>query len=556
MGPSRILSLAVASSAFVAFSAPGLGQVRKPASYIRGVSEAAGRIAEAPTKSNSPRSPKGSEEREGSRRAQEAASPNALSAVPQESPIPIEAELGGRKGPQDGAEVLDLSHVIDSVYESYPLLEVVVLERVVAAGRQLEATGAFDLQLRSESINEPLGFYKGYRAGAGFQQPLWRGGYFDGGYRIGAGSFAPWYGERQTDDGGEFAAALVLPWVRDRRIDERRTRLLQAGVDLAAVDPQIQTEFIGFVRQASISYWLWVASGRVAEANRRLYELAQARQAAIERRIEEGEEAPIDAKDNQRLIVSRRAKLIQSQQKLRDAAIGLSLFLRDAEGRPVVADESRLPRNFPEPQDRRRERVDDDVAVALANRPELASLDYQRRILELELAQANNTFLPRVDSYLGVRDDVGGWASSKGDKAPTELEAGVSVNVPLQRRSARGKISQTRGKLSQLNQRLRFTRDKIAVEVQSAVNDLIGAYDRIGFAKEGVELAALMAQVERTKFEQGESNLLDVNLREEQAVDAEIAEIEAELDYFTASANLRAALGLDGPRASALRPQR
>jgi outer membrane protein TolC len=473
-----------------------------------------------------------------------------------ESPIPVETEAGRRKGGVGREGVVELEHVIDSVYEFYPLLEIAVLERVVAAGRRLEASGAFDLQLRAESMNEPLGFYQGYRAAAGFQQPLWRGGYFDGGYRIGAGSFAPWYGERQTDDGGEFAAALVLPWLRDRRIDERRTRLLQAGVDLAAVDPQIQTEFIGFVREASIAYWLWVAAGRVAEANRRLYELALVRQTAIERRIEQGEEAPIDAKDNQRLIVSRRATWIQSQQRLRDAAIRLSLYLRDGEGMPVVADEARLPKDFPPPEDRRGEQVDEDVAVALTNRPELASLDYQRRVLELELAQAENTFLPRVDSYLAVRDDVGGWASPKGDKAPTELEAGVSVNVPLQRRTARGKISQTRGKLSQLNQKLRFTRDKIAAEVQAAVNDLTASYERIGFAKEGVELAALMSQVERTKFEQGESNLLDVNLREEQAVNAELAEIDAEFDYFRALANLRAAQGLDGPRARALRPQR
>lgn len=443
-----------------------------------------------------------------------------------------------------------LDDVVESVYSSYPLLEVAVLERVVAAGQQTQAAGAFDTQFHAESLNEPIGFYENYRAGLGLAQPLWSGGRMEGGYRIGVGSFPPWYGERVTDDGGEFSARLLVPLARGRAIDERRTRWLQSRVDRAIVEPRIQAEFIEFVRQASIAYWKWVAAGQVVEANQRLLDLALARQTAIEQRVEAGEEPPIDVQDNQRLIVSRRAMLIAARQKLRDAALYLSLFLRDGEGRTYSPNPDQLPDGFPTPSAPPEDSKESQVQIALENRPELAQLQYERRRWDLELAQASNSYLPQVDAYAGARDDIGGWASSLGDKAPPEVEAGVLMSVPLQRRVASGKIQSTRGKLSQIYQKLRFLRDKIDVEVLAAINDLSGSYNRLGNAREGVVLADVMARAERVKFEQGESNLLDVNLREEQAINARIVEIEAQLDYFAAQANLRAAQGIDARRAA------
>lgn len=52
-----------------------------------------------------------------------------------------------------------------------------------------------------------------------------------------------------------------------------------------------------------------------------------------------------------------------------------------------------------------------------------------------------------------------------------------------------------------------------------------------------------LEQAERVRFEQGDSNLLTVNIREQQTAEAELREIEALFDFHRAVADLRAARG-------------
>ena len=69
---------------------------------------------------------------------------------------------------------LQLNHVVQSIYASYPLLQVAVYGRNVVAGEQLSAEGAWDLKLKADANNAPLGYYKTYRNGVGFEQPtMW-----------------------------------------------------------------------------------------------------------------------------------------------------------------------------------------------------------------------------------------------------------------------------------------------------------------------------------------------------------------------------------------------
>ena len=87
--------------------------------------------------------------------------------------------------------------------------------------------------------------------------------------------------------------------------------------------------------------------------------------------------------------------------------------------------------------------------------------------------------------------------------------------------------------------------DKIATEIQSTHAALSAAWQRVGKARESVRLARYMAEVEQKKFDAGSSDLLSVNLREQQAAEAAETEVDALLDYFQARAIYRAAMAQD-----------
>ncbi|MDZ4784408.1 MAG: TolC family protein [Planctomycetia bacterium] len=441
-------------------------------------------------------------------------------------------------------EVLQLEQVLESVQRSFPLLEAALLTRDAAFGEHLAAHGAFDLKLKGATENGPLGFYQTYRQSIGLEQPTFAGGALFGGYRVGRGNFQPWYGERQTDDGGEFRAGVTVPLARNVNIDARRAQLWRTNLDRQLAEPEIRLQLIDFVRAASYSYWDWVAAGRRHQIAASLLKIAEDRNEAIRRKVETGDTEPPVLQDNRRLIVSREAKLIEVQRKRQQASIKLSLYYRDDRGQPLVADDGQLA-DFPVPQPVDEDALALDIEAAIANRPELLALNLLRQQLQIDFAEARNDLLSDVQAVVAGSQDVGAPASSKNDKSQYELEAGLFLDVPVQRRKARGKMTAVGSKLGQLAAKRRMTADKISTDVMAVYAALVAAYQQIERAHESAELADRLAEIERRKFELGESDLLSVNLREQQAAEAQSTEVDAMYEYFAARADYRATLARD-----------
>lgn len=468
-----------------------------------------------------------------------------LDAQPQTAqPQTAPAESVAASPPAAPGSPLQLDEVIESVYRSYPLLEAALYSRDIAAGENLAAQGAFDLKLKGASQNGPLGFYQTYRQSIGFEQPTFWGGSVFGGYRIGRGSFQPWYLERQTNLGGEFSAGFAVPLARNITIDERRAQLWRTRVGQRLAEPEIRLQRIDFVRAASYAYWDWVASGRRYQINASLLAMAKERNEAVSRKVQSGDTEPPVLEDNRRLIVSREAKLIESRRKQQESAIKLSLFYRDELGEPLLAKELQLP-SFPVPRPPDEKALPADVQAALNSRPELLSINLMLRQLQIDLAEARNELLPDVQGVMMGSQDVGDPATAKNDKSRYELEAGLLLDVPVQRRKARGKIVAIEGKQAQLVAKQQMAADKITAEVQAVYTTLVAAYAQIDRARESVLLADRLAAIERRKFELGESDLLSVNLREQQAADAQSLEVDALWEYHTALADYRAVLARD-----------
>jgi outer membrane protein TolC len=302
-------------------------------------------------------------------------------------------------------------------------------------------------------------------------------------------------------------------------------------------------QILDSVRFASYVYWSWVAAGQAYMVTRELLTVAQDRNRAIARQVELGNLAATELQQNERLIASRQAKLIETQRKLQSAAIKLSLFWRDDNGDPVVPTPAQLPARFPEPREPNTDRVDEYMEVALNQRPELQDLALHREAANIDLTQGQNETLPRLDAVVEASKDVGGWASSKGDKTPFEMEAGLLFDVPLQRRKAIGKIESAQGKLTQISLKQRYTENKIRAEVADALSALKGAYKRVQRTREGVQLARQLVNAEYRSFELGNSDVLRIALQEGAELDSQLLEIEALLDYFQATAEYRYAIG-------------
>jgi outer membrane protein TolC len=465
-------------------------------------------------------------------------------AAAQVEPLPAieDAPIVGEEIAAPAPIAVRLDDVVTAIYASYPNLEAAAREREIAAGGALAAMGKFDTQLLGDLVSEAPGYYENYRYGLGAKQYTWGGGQVFSGYRLGRGNFEPWYLERETNKGGEFKAGFTVPFFRDRDIDRRRAAVYKTRIQRTAAEPLIQQAIIDAVFEGSMAYWDWVAAGRELQVAREQLEIAAERQEKIAKAVELGTLKGIELVDNERLIVARRAKQIGAQRKLEQSALKLSIFLRSFDGLPLLPTPEQLPTEFPPVTAPDLEQTSQHITQALTLRPEPRLLNLAAQQAQVDVQQANNLLLPGIDGGIVASQDVGAPTSSKRDKSEFELEAGLLLDVPLQRRGARGKLLASQGKLAQLAAKQRLTQQKIAVEVRNALTAMNADFNQIEQARRTVELAHRMEEAERTKFEQGASNILLINLREQATVDAQLMVIAAEADYYRSTAALHAAI--------------
>ena len=470
----------------------------------------------------------------------------------------IAADTGERLVPGTAhaeREALLFDDVVRSVEAQFPLVLAALEEVEIAAGELQSAQGGFDTRLKAGGEFGVDGFYENERVKVSIEQPTaaW-GATFFGGYKLGTGDFPIWEGGYKTRAGGEFAAGVRVPLLAGRQVDERRTNLWRARLAQEQADPFVLRKRLEATLKAALAYWKWVAAGQKFEIAQRLLALAENRQAGVVLAVDEGELPQIALIENQRLIVERQSILINAERSLQQTAIELSLYWRDAEGNPRLPGPERLPVEMPVPRDPALTIKEGDAQFALAQRPEVRELELEVTRLRLELEQAENSLLPRLDLGVAGSKDTGDTVSDPDDKGPFEFDAFVTFDLPLQRRSAKGKTRTVAAKKAKLERELQLVRDRVVADVRDAASALNQTWLRLAQVRENVRLAGALEQAERLRFQEGESDLLRVNLREQQTASAASMLVDVLAEHFRSLADYRASLGLPYDELIAVRP--
>ncbi len=453
------------------------------------------------------------------------------------------AEVSGDASP------ISLDEVVAAVVARSPLVESAGRERAQAEAEQLAAEGSFDPSLRLRTSGDLTGAYENRRADVAVEQPLAPlGANLYGGWRLGSGSFAPYDGKLVTNDLGELRAGAAWSLGRNRALDRRRANLQKAQAGAEAARAGYDQTTLDTLRGAVNRYWDWVGAGRRVVIAEALLDIARMRDEAIGRRVESGELPAIDRVDNARSVEQRRQTLRSARRAAEQAALELSLQLRDDEGRPVVPDATRLP---PLPLDLEAPGFDleADVAAALAQRPDLARLRSQRSQAGVETAFAENQRQWALDLNVGASKDLGDPTDGNTKRGYAVLEGGVLLDVPLQRRLLEGRVKSAQAAEARLDIQERFLIDRIRTDLRDAKSALEAAHARLVAARAELALAREVEEGERRKYDAGESTLLFVNLREQQTAETAVREVEAAVDLLKALAQRQLARG-EKPRAA------
>jgi outer membrane protein TolC len=437
---------------------------------------------------------------------------------------------------------LALNEVLDAALRAFPGLLSVEQRKQVSEGELQTAQGGFDTLLKSQNRWSVVGLYENNNYDVVIEQPtIFLGATFFGGWRRGTGDYPVYDGKSLTASDGEARVGVNVPLWRNRDIDRRRASLQQAELGKLIANHEYDQALLEVRRQASHRYWDWVLAGVRVRTVQQLLQVAEQRNDGILQRVAAGDIPEFEALDNQRAIIERRERLVAAQRLLEQTAIQLSLYWRDVEGQPQLPTPELLPNDFPNPLPKIQANVDDAIATAISQRPELKRLALQSQQTETELALQENQQNPAVDFQVMGAKDIG-YGKDKLNR--DELYLGLNVDIPLQQRVAGGRAQVASANLQRLKWDRMGAENRVEAEVKDVLSALDAAQKRVTLSRQQHQAALQLEDGERTRFELGETTLLFVNLREIATGDALLQAADAASSLFKAQADYQATLAI------------
>jgi HAE1 family hydrophobic/amphiphilic exporter-1 len=389
--------------------------------------------------------------------------------------------------------------------------------------------------------------------------------------------------------------SFTQPLWRDRAIDNNRRNIKIQRKRLEQSDADFRQRTIDVIAQVQRSYWDLVFALRDQQNRLANLDLTKQNLRRVEAQISAGAAAPLARAEVATELANRESDLLLAAQNVTTAENTLKqLILRD----PNAPEWSTQMLPTDEPSfDQTPVKLDDALAEAKQNRPELRRLNLQREINDIDVKYFKNQTKPVVDltgsvylngiaqsvgqtnSNLEVRqfsgnDEillnainllrpadqqipnpkftvpttpgflVGSFAQSNANlfrsDAPT-YQVGVTIQIPVGNRTAKANLAGAQIQQTRLDAQKRDTEQLVIAEVRNSVQAVETARQRVLTARIARENAEIQLQGEQKLYEVGRSTTFLLFQRENALANARNSEIRAETDFNKALADLQRA---------------
>jgi outer membrane protein len=364
-------------------------------------------------------------------------------------------------------------------------------------------------------------------------------------------------------------AQVRQPLFRNLETDAARTQLRITALDRQKSNAELQQQVQNVVASVEQAYWTLVAARREEDVRRDSVALAEQQRADTQARIDARTAATLDIAQPIAEVERRRGDYLAARESVMRAERTLKLLMSDDPADPIW-NQTLVPSGPLEAEPRAVD-VQRALANAMTHRPELVSLGADVSAAEAQIALARDALKPQVDIVGGYT--MRGLAGTHNLETVTfpgvispfpeilagalgtsydalfrqrfmDASIGVSVEVPLGRRAARGDLGVAQVQQRQASLQLLKLRDRIVVDVLDAATALDTAVSRIQAARAGLEAANTQLMSEQLRFNAGASTNFLVLTRQNDLEQAQLTEISAATQYQRALTEFARATGM------------
>lgn len=398
-------------------------------------------------------------------------------------------------------------------------------------------------------------------------------------FSVGGGSYQVFFNNLRRTTNSRFnqispsyssslGVTFTQPLWRDRSIDNNRRQIRIQRKRLEQSDADFRRRTIDVISQVQRAYWDLVFTLRDQQNKVANLNLTRENLRRVEAQISAGAVAPLSRAEVQTELSNRESDLLVTTQSVSIAENLLKqLILRDSQAREWSAQVT--PTDAPT-FDATPVNLNDALAEARANRPELRRLNLGRDINDIDLQYFKNQTRPRIDlqstfATTGVAGTpiittdpltgqvipntvptslIGGYGTNLRNLfnfGTRNVVAGVAIQIPLRNRTAEANLAGARIQRTQLEATTRSQEQFIEVEVRNAAQAVETSRRRVLAARSARENAELQLTGEQRLYQVGRSTTFLLFQRENQLANARNLELRAETDYNKALADLQRA---------------
>lgn len=351
------------------------------------------------------------------------------------------------------------------------------------------------------------------------------------------------------------------------RMSRREIIIAQNNLDISLQD--LKTNLQNTVYSVEEAYWNLVYSIELLKVRQQSLDLARDLLEKNKRAVEIGTMAPIEVLNAQATVATREADILDAEaQVLNNEDILKTIINLEAEMKG--ADSVRIVPSEKPVYEKREVNLEEAIATALMNRPDLEATRIDIKNREFNLSYAKNQLLPDLSlraSYWspGITGDqilylnnnaftgiiVGTIPGSASDALKDAFNfkyknwsLGLTLTLPLNSLLSRASYAQARVNLEQSALRLKNQEQQAFLEIKTAVRAVQTNYQRVEAYRVARELAEKQLEAEEEKLRVGMTTNYFVLQYQRDLATAQSQELRAIVDYNLSLARLNRSLGI------------
>jgi len=353
-----------------------------------------------------------------------------------------------------------------------------------------------------------------------------------------------------------------------RAVNLHSLRVAQNNQKISHV--QFEQQLNDLVTQGQKSYWDLVFAAEDIKVKQRSVDLAQKTLSDNEIQVRIGTLAPIDAIQAESDVATRKLQLVTSTYTERQTQDQVKKLITSRGDPGTVLARLTPLEGVRRPQESDVLSVEEEIKIALENRPEIKQLQLDLENKKIDTAYTKNQLLPTVDfiaqytqtGTAGILTSgqspfgntvsinpslIGGFGTAFGQTFNynyTGYSTGFSIQIPLSNRAAQGDHARAMTDQRTSEQKITAEAQQIALEVRNALTQVEMNKAQIDAATTARELAERRLEAEQKKFDLGASTIRFVLEEQRNVAQAQTDELQALVNYTKALVDLDHATGM------------